>query len=235
MSVLDTIASRLAQAGEVAPDIVPSGAGAARALYRDGLISLGELAQELRTLGYGGLRLGREVHIAGLERRRKAGLDALEALGLDLRRGTITKDAYITSAAGLVPTAVHAGVLADRELRRRASPPDRPTAVGLRLDAPPGTAAVVPPSAAVPLLIALVDLATAKEISGAIVQLQLYDQAIGDFRTVATAQTGPGGTAAVRWTAPAQPGRYRLRAAWPGSLDLRPDRSPELPLTVARP
>ena len=89
----------------------------------------------------------------------------------------------------------------------------------------PGTRAQV--------ILTLATTDTFEAISGAAVELQEFDPAIGDFRSGETFTTGPGGQASGQLTLPLAPGTYRYRALFRGSPEFRQDRSPEVRITVA--
>jgi len=78
----------------------------------------------------------------------------------------------------------------------------------------------------------LVDLETYEPLAEKEVELQMFDPAIGDYRTIQKGITNQEGQ--VRWEVqmPPDPGVYRFRARWPGDPEHRSDTSPPLRIEV---
>jgi len=78
----------------------------------------------------------------------------------------------------------------------------------------------------------LVDLETYTPLPGREVELQMYDGAIGDYRTINRGTTGPDGMVMWEVEMPTALGTYRFRTRWAGDPEYRADTSPPLRIEV---
>jgi hypothetical protein len=235
--LVDELEGRLAPSTSPAAAVPAQRSSAAIALHAAGFTSTQELVVQLEDLGYAGERAERLVRSAALDRRRRLAELQADVLVEQLRDGKLDRATLQASLVGIGYRPDFAELLAELAWRRLPVAADTlaKTAVGLILlarqaDARKATRAstfvAVRPASTIDAVVTLARQDTGARIPNAAVEVQLYDERIQEYSTIAEAKTGAGGQVELEVRAPAIAGFFRYRARFPGAPGLRIDTSP---------
>lgn len=225
----DVLRSRI---GRLIPPAQAESAGSASdsvRAFREGVLNLTELHDRLRQQGLTGLKLARAISNATLARNTDLQLVQLTAYRSALRKGKMTPGEFILKALDLGVDQEVARIYAQLEVFDQENLPTRPSSIGLVV------ARISPSSRALSSTITLVADDSDSPIAGAAVELQIYDTAIGGYKTIQSGNTSQQGRTFFSILPPDKPGKYRYRASWAGTTAFKPDTSPDQTVEVTKP